>query len=75
MEIGLPEQSIPLALLFFNVGVELGQLLFIAVAVTIGAILRRIAVPWPAWAWRLPAYAIGTIAAFWTIQRVTAFWP
>ena len=75
MEIGLPEQSIPLALLFFNVGVELGQLLFIAVAVTIGAILRRIAVPWPVWAWRVPAYAIGTIAAFWTIQRVTAFWP
>lgn len=75
MEIGLPEQSIPLALLFFNVGVELGQLLFIAIAVTIGAILRRIAAPWPVWAWRLPAYAIGSLAAFWTIQRVTAFWP
>lgn len=73
-EIGLPEQAIPLALLFFNVGVELGQLLFIAVVMTIGAALRRVSLPWPAWAWRLPAYAIGALAAFWTIERVAGFW-
>ena len=72
-EIGLPEQAIPLALLFFNVGVELGQLLFIAGVVAIGTIARRIAVPLPAWAPQLSAYAIGTVAAFWTIERVARF--
>ncbi|MEE8220601.1 MAG: HupE/UreJ family protein [Woeseiaceae bacterium] len=72
-EIGLPEQAIPLALLFFNIGVELGQLLFIAGVVAIGTIARRIAVPLPAWAPQLSAYAIGTVAAFWTIERVARF--
>ena len=72
-EIGLPEQAIPLALLFFNVGVELGQLLFIAGVVAIGTIARRFAVPLPAWAPQLSAYAIGTVAAFWTIERVARF--
>jgi hydrogenase/urease accessory protein HupE len=73
-EIGLPEQSIPLALLFFNLGVEVGQLLFIAVAGAIGAILHRLVVAWPAWVWQLPAYGIGTIAAYWTLERLAGFW-
>lgn len=80
-EIGLPEQAIPLALLLFNVGVELGQLLFITVVLAMGAALRRVSGPWPAWAWRwpawawrLPAYGIGSLAAFWTIERVAGFW-
>ena len=73
-EIGLPAQAVPLALLFFNVGVEAGQLLFIAAAgvVIVGA--RRLALPQPAWAWRVPAYGIGAVAAFWSIQRVAGFW-
>lgn len=74
-EVGLPQRAIPLALFLFNVGVEVGQLLFIVAVVTLGALLRRTAVVWPAWALRVPTYAIGTIAAFWTILRVTAFWP
>jgi hydrogenase/urease accessory protein HupE len=73
-EIGLPEHAIPLALLFFNVGVELGQLLFIAAVFILSLALRRI--PWPAWAWRVPVYGIGTMAAFWTIERLAGFpWP
>lgn len=72
-EIGLPGQSIPLALLFFNLGVELGQLLFIAAVIFVGAVTRRVAVPIPTWAPRLSAYAIGTVAAFWTIERVAGF--
>jgi hydrogenase/urease accessory protein HupE len=72
-EIGLPQQSIPLALLFFNAGVELGQLLFIAGVFAVGAIARRIAAPMPTWAPGLSAYAIGAVAAFWTIERVVAF--
>ncbi len=73
-QVGLPEQAIPLALLFFNVGVELGQLAFIAVALALGALAREVAVRWrvtvPALAWRLPAYGIGGVAAYWTLERV-----
>jgi hypothetical protein len=72
-EIGLPEQAIPLALLFFNIGVELGQLLFIAGVVAVATIARRIVTPLPTWAPQLSAYAIGAVAAFWTIERVARF--
>jgi hypothetical protein len=76
-EIGLPQQEIPTALLFFNVGVEIGQLLFIASVFAMIAlarqITRHIAVPRPTWAWAVPPYAIGSVAAFWTIQRIAAF--
>ncbi len=76
-EIGLPEKSIPIALLFFNVGVEIGQLLFIAAMIAIVAlarqITRRIDVPRPTWAWAVPPYAIGGVAVFWVIQRIAAF--
>jgi hydrogenase/urease accessory protein HupE len=75
--VGLPQTAIPVALFFFNVGVEIGQLLFIASVFTVIAggrmIVRRARVPRPAWAWRVPPYAIGAVAAFWVIQRVAAF--
>lgn len=74
IEVGLPEQAIPLALLFFNVGVEVGQLLFIAAVLALWALISRTPVPQPAWAWRLPAYGIGAVAAFWTIERIVGFW-
>ena len=70
-EIGLPEHAIPLALLFFNVGVEAGQLLFITAVFGISMVLKRINLP--GWAWRVPVYAIGSLAAFWTIQRIVGF--
>lgn len=71
IEIGLPEHAIPLALLFFNLGVEAGQLMFIVTVLLAWAMLRK--VPWPLWAWRVPVYAIGSMAAFWTIQRIASF--
>jgi len=76
-EVGLPQNDIPLALFFFNVGVEIGQILFVAAVLLALAAARNLAarlraVP-PAWAWRLPPYAIGTIAAFWTVERLAAF--
>jgi hydrogenase/urease accessory protein HupE len=74
-EIGLPAHAIPLALLFFNVGVEVGQLLFVAVALIASALLNRVPVAIPPWAWRVPAYGIGSVAAFWMIERVVGFWP
>jgi hypothetical protein len=74
-EVGLPEQAIPLALLCFNLGVEIGQLLFLAAALPVIGWIRGGRFAFPAWAWRVPAYGIGGIAAYWTIERVVAFWP
>jgi hydrogenase/urease accessory protein HupE len=70
--VGLPEKAIPLALLFFNVGVEVGQLLFIAAVLLIGRLVVRASLPVPA-AWpRIAAYGIGSVAAFWVIERTVA---
>jgi HupE / UreJ protein len=68
--VGLPEGEIPLALLLFNLGVELGQLLFVAAAMTLFWVVRRLKLPWPTWAEQVPAYAIGSVAAFWCMQRI-----
>jgi hydrogenase/urease accessory protein HupE len=71
-EVGLPAHAIPLALLFFNVGVELGQLAFIAVVLTSAWALRRVALAPPAWAPRLAAYVIGSVAAYWVVERTVS---
>jgi hypothetical protein len=84
-EVGLPERDIPLALLFFNVGVEAGQLIFIAAVVAVLSLVTRLVRkgdakehgPWHTEALiRTPvAYVVGSVAAFWVVQRVVAFWP
>jgi HupE / UreJ protein len=61
--LGLPPGEVPLALLFFNLGVEIGQLLFVALVLALGWALRELQVRWPRWAEPVPAYAIGTLAA------------
>jgi hydrogenase/urease accessory protein HupE len=75
--VGVPQTAIPVALLFFNVGVEIGQLLFIAAILSIMALARwlskRVAISQPAWAWRVAPYSIGGVAAFWMVQRIAAF--
>lgn len=77
VEIGLPQNSIPLALLFFNIGVEAGQLLFVAVVIAamwLGRILmKRLRLPRPDWAWAVPPYLIGSLAVFWFVERIAAF--
>ena len=73
-EVGLPEQSIPLALLLFNVGVELGQLAFVGAALLVMRSLSLGRVSWPRWATQLPAYGIGTIAVYWVVERTLGFW-
>jgi len=71
-EIGMPAGHIPVALLFFNVGVEVGQLLFVA-AVMVLAALVRLSLAMPRWAPLVPPYLIGSVAMFWVIQRVSVF--
>jgi hydrogenase/urease accessory protein HupE len=76
-EVGLPQTSIPMALLFFNVGVEIGQLLFVGAVLTVIAIGwragRQLRVSQPVWLWRIAPYAIGGLASFWLVERVAAF--
>ena len=67
---GLPGAEIPLALLMFNLGVEAGQLLFVVVIVLLERAFRVLEVRWPRAVEMLPAYAVGSLGAYWTIQRV-----
>jgi hydrogenase/urease accessory protein HupE len=82
-ETGLPQTEIPAALLFFNVGVELGQILFVAAVIAVYQLIRFAGrtfvdrdlsidalrpLQTPA------AYAVGILASFWMIQRVATFW-
>jgi hydrogenase/urease accessory protein HupE len=73
-EVGLPQKAIPVALLMFNVGVELGQLLFVACILGAGALLQRLPVKTPGATRAMAAYAIGTLAMFWVIERIGALW-
>jgi len=71
--VGLPAQAIPLALLFFNLGVEVGQLAFIGALLAVMASARRLPLQTPTWGWRLAPYSIGAVAMFWVIERIAAF--
>jgi hydrogenase/urease accessory protein HupE len=67
---GLPQAEIPLALLLFNVGVEIGQLFFVATIVGLERAFRTLEIRWPRFAEALPGYAVGSLGAYWTIQRI-----
>jgi hypothetical protein len=67
---GLPRTELPLALLTFNVGVEIGQLGFILLVLLLERSFRVLQVNWPRWVQALPGYTVGSLGAFWTIQRV-----
>lgn len=71
--IGLPQHEIPLALAAFNVGVEIGQVTFIAALLAVGWLARRLAEPRRRLAYGAVTYAIGGLAAFWTIERIASF--
>ena len=73
-ETGLPPTEIPLALLMFNVGVELGQLAFVAMVLIAGWLIHRTRTFPLRSAEMATTYVIGSIAAFWTIERIAGFW-
>jgi hydrogenase/urease accessory protein HupE len=66
---GLPRADLPLALLTFNIGVEIGQIAFVLLVVLLERSFRQLEIRWPIWAVRAPGYLIGSAGAFWTIQR------
>jgi hypothetical protein len=70
-DFGLPQGDIPLALFSFNVGVELGQLMFIAVLLLAAKLVQGM-FSLPKHSVAASAYAIGIVAAFWTVERLTS---
>lgn len=83
-DIGLPQIELPTALLFFNVGVEIGQILFVAALVAAFLMLRPLLVALLRSEedndvhWRslitTASYIIGSVASYWMIDRVANFW-
>jgi hydrogenase/urease accessory protein HupE len=70
-EIGLPQEEIPLALLSFNVGIELGQLAFVAVVLGLRALLENPLKSAPPWLTQVPVYGMGSIAVYWCLDRAS----
>ena len=75
-QIGLPQRDLPLALFTFNVGVEIGQLMFVAAVLSLRALLLRFrrARPTLLYARPVASYGLGTLAAFWFFESVSSFW-
>jgi hypothetical protein len=67
---GLPAGEIPLALLLFNAGVEVGQVAFVLLVVLLERSFRELEIRWPRLLQALPGYAVGSLGAFWSIQRI-----
>ncbi len=73
-ETGLPADNIPLALLLFNIGIEVGQLAFVATVLALLALGRRYTPSGAQWVVRGAPHAIGSLAAFWLIERTLVAW-
>lgn len=71
-EIGLPPAEVPLALLFFNIGVEIGQLMFVAAVLVCLWIGARVGLRLPRRAVLVPAYMLGMVATYWFFERSSA---
>lgn len=73
-EIGLPRNNVPLALLFFNIGVEIGQVMFVAALVVISSVARRLSKPAQLSTVRIVGcYGIGGLASYWLFDRISGF--
>jgi hypothetical protein len=68
-EAGLPQDNLPLALLFFNVGIELGQIAFIVLILAIWWLIRRPLAPVQQRLLPVPVYVLGGLSAMWCIER------
>ena len=68
-ETGLPQDNVPLALLFFNIGIELGQIAFIAVILAVWYLLRKPLASWQERLLPIPVYILGALSAMWCIER------
>ena len=72
-EIGLPQNNVPLALLFFNIGIEVGQIAFILLLLGAWWLIKRPLLPWQERLLPVPVYALGGLSAMWCIERCLIF--
>ena len=68
-EVGLPQGSVPLSLLFFNLGIELGQITFILLLLGVWQLVKRRLLPWQERLLPVPVYALGGLSAMWCFQH------
>jgi len=68
-ETGLPQDNVPLALLFFNVGIEIGQIAFILAVLALWWLVRKPLAPWQERLRWVPVYVLGSLSALWCIER------
>ena len=68
--LGLERRLLPIALFFFNIGVEIGQLAFVLLVLALMWAHRRLDAVLPRWGDALPAYAIGSVSMFWFFGRL-----
>ncbi len=68
-ETGLPQDNVPLALLFFNIGIEIGQILFIFAIILLWLLLRKPLAPYQERLLPVPVYILGVLSAMWCIER------
>lgn len=73
--VGLPEQEIPLALFAFNIGIELGQLAFVFALLAAYRVLDAALDSLPDWVAQAPVYGMGSLSAFWCLQRTAILFP
>ena len=71
-ELGLPRNELLPALLLFNIGIEIGQDIFVFLVLGLKRSFHQLEIHWPRWIERLPGYAIGVAGAFWTVEHTTA---
>jgi hydrogenase/urease accessory protein HupE len=74
-ELGLPQAEVPSALLFFNLGVEAGQLLFVAGWIVLIGLISKMKFKLPARLALAPEYALGIMASYWLLERSLAMLP
>jgi hypothetical protein len=68
-ETGLPQDNVPLALLFFNVGIEIGQIVFIFLVWGVWLLMRKSLAPMQERLMPIPVYILGSLSAMWCIER------
>jgi hypothetical protein len=70
--LGLPRGELLLALLLFNLGIEIGQDLIVLLVLALQRSFRQLEIHWPLWVWRLPGTAVGTAGVYWTLKTTSA---
>ena len=70
-DLGTPRRAVA-GVAAFNIGIEIGQDVFVFLVPALKRSFRQLEIQWPQWALRLPGYAVGVAGVFWTLEHTTA---